>query len=186
MRAICLRLLVFTCPVVLGYSEALAAAPQTFTLPDHGTLTLKLPDGWNAELQHPNRLPVTLSLKPGQGAMFEVLITAVWQVSPTAGLTDELTLRSEVAAAAKNAEPESVEGSLPLKELTGTEGRGFYFFATDRAPKPGEYKYMTQGILRTGMIGLAFTVLTNDGQEAVRSAALKVLQSAAHHPEGAL
>jgi hypothetical protein len=29
-----------------------------------------------------------------------------------------------------------------LQELKGTEGRGIYFSATDRAPDPGEYKYL--------------------------------------------
>jgi hypothetical protein len=30
------------------------------------------------------------------------------------------------------------QGALPLQEIKGTEGRGFYFSATDRAPGPGE------------------------------------------------
>ena len=79
-----------------------------------------------------------------------------------------------------------MEGALPIQEFKGTEGRGFYFSATDRAPVPGEYKYLTQGIIRVGEIALAFTVLTNDGQEAVVKAALAVLQTAVHRSSGAI
>jgi hypothetical protein len=77
-----------------------------------------------------------------------------------------------------------VEGVLPLQEIKGVDGRGFYFTATDRAPKPGEAKYLTQGIIRVGEISLAFTVLTNDGQEAVVRAALEMLRTAVHRQNG--
>jgi hypothetical protein len=56
-------------------------------------------------------------------------------------ISDEATIRSEVAAAAKKAASQSVEGTLPLQELKGIEGRGYYFSATDRAPGPGEYVF---------------------------------------------
>ena len=68
--------------------------------------------------------------------------------------------------------------SLIVKELSGPACHGYYFSATDKAPKSGEYAYMTQGIARTGDILIAFTVLTNDGQEAVVKAALDMLRGA--------
>jgi hypothetical protein len=183
MRAICRRLLLAAVGVTSGLAVALAASPRTVALPDHGALTLTVPDGWKDEIrQPPNRLPPTIALTPRSGAPFEVLITVVWPVGPRAGLTDEATLQSEVAAAAKSAEPQSVERSQPLKELSGANGRGFCFFATDRAPGPGEYTFLTQGMIRTGQIALAFTVLTNDGQDAVLNAALEMLRAADHHP----
>jgi hypothetical protein len=184
MRAICLSLILATSVVVaLGSAQALAASPHSFALPDHGTLTMAVPDEWRDALnQPPNRLPPTIRLTPRNGAPFEVLITAVWPMGPKAGLTDEITLRTEVAAAAKGAEAQAVEHSLPLKELAGVNGRGFYFVATDRAPKPGEYKYLLKGMIRTGDIALAFTVLTHDGQDAVGKAALEMLRTAVQHP----
>jgi hypothetical protein len=115
-----------------------------------------------------------------------VLITAVWPIPPVTKISDEATIRSEVATAAKKAASQFVEGALPLQELKGTEGRGFYFSATDRAPGPGEYKYLTQGIVRVGEIALAFTVLTNDGQEGVVKAALEMLRTAVHRSSRAI
>jgi len=57
---------------------------------------------------------------------------------------------------------------------------------TARAPAPREYKYLTRGIVRVGEIALAFTVLTNDGQEGVVKATLKMLRTALHRSSGAI
>ncbi len=152
-------------------------------LPDHGALALLLPDGWAAKVrQPPNRLPPTIMMRPLADATGELIVTAVWPVGSVTKLPDEATLRSDVEALAQKAASQSVERVLTVQEIKGTDGRGFYFAATDRAPKPGEYKYLTQGIIRIGEIALAFTILTNDGQESVVQAALKVLRTAAHRP----
>jgi hypothetical protein len=160
---------------------ALAGSSRVFELPDHGALTLTVPDSWVDKMNRPaNRLPPTILLRPGAAGSGEVLITAVWPIPPVTNISDEATIRSEVAEAAKKAASQSVERALPLQELKGTEARGFYFSATDRAPAPGEYKYLTQGIVRVGEIALAFTVLTNDGEEAVVKATLEMLKTAVH------
>ena len=103
---------------------ALAASSRQFALPDHGALTLAIPDGWDSDLrQPPNRLPPTILLKPSEGREGEVLITAIWPVAPAATIPDEATLRSKVAVAAKRLEPRSVEGTLWLQEFMGKDGR---------------------------------------------------------------
>ena len=83
-----------------------------------------------------------------------------------------------VESAAKQAESQSVEGKLTVRDLVGNHGRGNYFFATDKAPAPGEWKYLTQGLIRTNGITLAFTILTNPGQESTAKAALDMLRLA--------
>jgi len=45
---------------------------------------------------------------------------------------------------------------------------------------------MTQGIVQLGGINLAFTVLTNDGQDAIVKAALDVLRIAVQKSDGAV
>ncbi len=172
--------------LVAGLACVHAASPHTYRLPDHGTLTLAVPDGWSAQFRPaPDRQPPTIILEPGTGTKFEVLITPVWPIGPTSGRIDEATLQSDVAAAAKSAESQSVEQSLPLIPISGRSGRGYYFFATDRAPKPGEFKYLTQGMIRTGDIALAFTILTNDGQQAAAKQALEAVRLAQQGPDSA-
>ena len=69
---------------------------------------------------------------------------------------------------------------LSVNELTGTSGVGYYFSATDRAPAPGEYRYMTQGMISVGALAVTFTILTNDGQSGVVDDALAMVSRAAH------
>jgi hypothetical protein len=154
-----------------------AAAPQSFLMPGHGSLLLNVPEGWKSSLSQPEGgLPPTIGLGAQGGAPFVVLITAVW--SPGGGVPDDAKIKSTAAIAAKSAESQSVEGSLPLQNLVGASGRGYYFRATDRAPKPGEWKYLTQGMIRTGGIALTFTILTNDGQAAIEKSALEMVRLA--------
>jgi hypothetical protein len=167
---------------LLTLSTAAAASSVKFELVNHGTLTLAVPDGWKSELkQPPNQLPPTIILKPSEGHPGEVFITAVWPVSPERALPDDATLRSQVARAAKQLESQSVEGTLPLTALNGKQGHGFYFTATDRAPKPGEYSYMLQGLIRVGDIALAFTLLTNGSDSPLVNAVLNIVRTADYH-----
>ena len=107
-----------------------------------------------------------------------MIITALWAIAPDKDVLDDRRIRAIVAAAAKNAESQSVERPLVLRELVGPKSRGCYFVATDRAPAPGEWKILAQGAVLTGTVGLAFTILTNDGQEAEAKAALELVRLA--------
>jgi hypothetical protein len=96
------------------------------------------------------------------------------------------SVHDEVAAAAQGAAPQSVEKVLNVRALAGPGNQGYYFAATDTAPKPGEFKYLTQGIIHVGDINMAFTVLTNDGQDAVVKTALDMLRRASQVRSGAV
>jgi len=69
-----------------------------------------------------------------------------------------------------------VEKSLAVKSLRGPQARGYYFKATDPAPKPGEYRYLYQGAVRMRMIVVTFTVLYNDGAEDDAEAAVAAVR----------
>jgi len=168
--------------VLVGWAGLAAAAPQSFVLPSHGTLLLNVPEGWTSSLKQPEGgLPPTISFGPQSGASFVVLVTVVGGGPAGGGAQDDAKIKSMVASAAKSAEAQSVEGSLALQSLVGAAGRGYYFRATDRAPKPGEWKYLAQGMLPTGGVTLAFTILTNDGQAPIEKAALEMIRLAVEH-----
>jgi hypothetical protein len=71
--------------------------------------------------------------------------------------------------------------TIPVHDLTGPDVHGYYIFATDRAPAPGEWKYLWQGMINIDAAPFAFTILTNDGQEAIAKAALELIRSASCH-----
>lgn len=153
-------------------------APRTFTLTPGATLDLALPKTWKHQLQQPPTGRPILLLTPGSGAAFQILITPVWADRPELTLPGTEEIRRNVTQALEQARPQAVETTLTLKEVMSSYARGYYFTATDKQPKEGEYKYMTQGMLRVGESVLMFTVLSQDGGESVVTGAIELLKQA--------
>jgi len=164
---------------------ALAAAPgQTFAVPGHGSVTLAIPGQWTSELRQPDDgSPPTVALKSHAGALFEAYITLLWPVGTADKTFTDDALEEMVRGAAQASESQSTEVTLAIKPLAGTGGKGYYFAATDKDPKPGEFKYMKQGMLQGSRVTLAFTILSNDGQEALAQAALDLVAGAQQHAQ---
>jgi hypothetical protein len=159
-----------------------AASSSHIALPGGDELWLTIPTAWNEKFDSPqNNMPPGVWITPRQGPSFNVLITPLSGTPVGAAMTDETRLHSIVASVAKNALSQSVEMTIPVQILTGPHVHGFYIFATDRAPKPGEWKYLTQGMINIDGAPFAFTILTNDGQEAVAKAAMDLIRNASYH-----
>jgi len=141
-------------------------------------LVVRVPRAWQESVGLGRRdanTPVTISYRPKSGARFEVLLTPVLARGTKASFEE---LRPGVASMAEAAGRQAAEQIVVLNELLGPEARGYYFKATDRNPKAGEYKYVAQGLLAVGEVRVAFTILTNDGQQAVIDEAFNLLRSA--------
>lgn len=163
-------------------SSVSAAGERTvreFQLPNMGHLELSLPRSWKDQLrQPPQELPPTITLSPSTGNAFQVLITPFWSVRPNVVVPGKEEMRKSVMRTIEEARTQAVEQVIPLKELTGKAGAGYYFSATDKSPKPGEFKYMTQGMLRVGDLALLFTALTNDSAEPALAETIEMLKDA--------
>ncbi len=72
---------------------------------------------------------------------------------------------------------QSVEKSLDVKPIGSGELRGSKVCATDRAPKPKEYKYVCQGVLTGGDAAVIFTLLYNDSGKAAAEKAASALEA---------
>jgi hypothetical protein len=169
--------------LVLLLLSAVAAADstvlRTFTFPEVGKLQMRAPEGWPVEMRASSRseLP-TVAFGPRDEVTFQVLITPL-SSSGRAKALMAADMRRMVEMSAQEAQAQSVEKTLALQELDAGTHRGYYFSATDRAPGPDEYKYMTQGVLALEDVLLTFTILHNDGHESVVAAALSMLKTAA-------
>ena len=150
---------------------------KSFELPDKSKLELTIPAGWKDELKEKS-----IAFSPRDGAPFRVSLTPVARQKPGASADTAIQMRHSVQQAADKVKPSAVEQYLPVEALTGAPGPGYYFSATDREPKPGEFKYLMQGMLLVGDVVVGFSILTNDGQEKVKDEALAMLKSASHLP----
>ena len=141
-----------------------------------GVVLLTLPDGWRHTMQA-GPLP-TLSLTPAKGKAFEVLLSALVAPDGRLAAASPEALRRIVEASANEAQAQAVEKSLPLQEMGGGAVHGHYFFATDKAPKPGEFTYLAQGAMAVQGLPLAFTILCNGDPQATLRPALRMLGTA--------
>ena len=182
-----LRLALFLAFSLLLSKAALAAdatVETSYALPDHGTLVMQVPSDWNHEVRkHPGDFPPTILLTGFEASPFVVMITPRWAEAGSAGdFGTPNSIHAIVESAAHAAEPQSVEGRLSIVTLGGGKGPGYYFNATDRAPKPGDFKYMTQGAVRVGELVCTFTILTNEEKSTVPTKTLNMLSGAVQRP----
>ncbi|MFS2034179.1 hypothetical protein ACEN8I_09140 [Polaromonas sp. CT11-55] len=154
------------------------AADMRVALPERPALIIPLPVGWRGQVRRAApELPPTVLLSSITEKNFQILVTPIWSARADAKpLTPEF-LRAMVAAAAEKAKPQAVEAELPVRELSGQGLSGAYFSATDRAPKSGEYRNLTQGMVAIGELQVGFTILSNGDAAAVNVPALQMLQS---------
>ena len=180
-----------TCLLVSLATAATAIATEgekkVFALPDNSKLELSIPAGWKDEVKttqgskaSQGSAPSTVALTPSEGAPFEVHVTPVARQQQGASADTAIKMRHSVQQGADKVKPTAMEQYLPVEQLSGAPGPGYYFSATDREPKPGEFKHLTQGMLLVGDVVVAFSILTNDAQEKVRDQALAMLKSASH------
>ncbi len=52
-----------------------------------------------------------------------------------------------------------METKIVLREIKGINNTGYYFSVTDKAPNPGEYRYLTRGEIGVGNFLLSVTIL---------------------------
>lgn len=178
---ILLTLSLFLCRFALA---ADASAERRYSLPGHGILVLHLPAGWADKVRHsPGNLPPTISLSGFEGSPFVVAITPLWPEPGTAAdFGTPQSIHAIVEKAAQAASPQSIEGRLSIVTIGGGQGPGYYFDATDHAPKPGDFKYMTQGAVSVGELVCTFTILSNDGKSAAKNKTLTMLSEAGWRP----
>ena len=158
---------------------AVAADGETkrFPFPGLGTLQLEVPKSWQHRISQPRRgSSSTLVLTSDRGPTFQVLISPLLTRRPGTPFPEPRDLRKEAEQSARIFQPQAVEKEIRIQELKGRAAIGYYYSLTDRAPKPGEFKYMTQGMVRLGDALLAFTLLANDGYAAIRDRMIAALQ----------
>ena len=157
---------------------------RRYELPDLDTIELTLPPGWVDSVDAPPGGLLTIQLTAAGGPPFEVHVTPQPADHAAPRVKDAQALRESVREQADRIKPQAVEENVEVRRLQGGSGAGFYFSVTDRGPPPGEYLYMTQGALQAGELVLGFTILTNEGQEAIVQEALAMLQSVVHRGTG--
>jgi hypothetical protein len=160
---------------------AVCGASQSFALPAHGALVLELPPGWRNELrQPPDGLPPTIRLRPERGAEFALLLTPLWsahgEVISTPAAIEPMLRDLSARALATSVETKAELVPIPR----GAATVGWYFVLTDRAPKPGQFRYSMQGAVGVDDLQVMFTLLLHVRTPALEKQVLDLVASARH------
>jgi hypothetical protein len=152
-----------------------------YVVPGHGRLSLAFPEGWkdsSEPLQQPPSVRVRIG--PASTGGFDVQVTAVWLDPARLSQATADSIKAGVARSAEEPLRQAVEKTAVLQELRGPQVQGYYYSLTDRAPGPGEYKYVTQGTLLTGELMVIFTFLHRDLAMPEKSMVLAMLANATY------
>jgi len=145
---------------------------RKYPIPEHGTLELNVPTPWKDTVHKPQEnMHPTIIFDPANGNDFQVMITVTWSKTGDQDFNSKEKVRTYVEKDGQQFLPNAVEGKIALQEIKGVSNSGYYFSITDKAPGPGEYRYMTRGALGVGNLLLNFTILHRvKDSESVRDA----------------
>lgn len=175
-RLVCLVLSVVW--LVVPGGSALAATFVVGTIASR-QIVADAPEGWTAaapQASSPSASTVRLTLGKGPEASLLVSVMLPPPDSPMRG-PGEAQVNELATHFADRASAQSVEGKLQLQPFEAGEVKGAYFSATDKAPPPGEFKYISEGVAAFGEALVTFTVLSHDDPAGARAAMLAVVGS---------
>ena len=169
-----------------------AAVPATtelkdYLLPDLGTMHLDVPKGWNDTFNSTTMLdtPVdTVQFVPRDHSDYVVLIQAI-HMKP--GAADDFDVKTNLTNVAQHELGNSVELLPDIHDLKSPRMEGAWFrladqHVSDTNPKPGDYKYLTQGYAKVNGLVLSFRVVSNRADGNEQSLALDMIRSARLSP----
>jgi len=128
--------------------------------PLYGELHFTVPESWKSSHEKSfERQTETIIFTPKSGNSFQLMI------DPLAGRKippqDQVTIEEQVERSGKRLLSNAKEKQLKILELKGNYSSGYYYTLTDRAPKPGEWEYITKGRIGAGAYLLNFTIFTH-------------------------
>ncbi len=94
------------------------------------------------------------------------------------GVGDEEALRSRVLENGMRLLGQAVETDLEILDITGKNAKGYYYILTDKAPKPGEWKYIMEGMYQVNEVVLIITIVSHEKTSEDMADALAMIQHA--------
>ena len=177
--------LLSTLVAVLQPSAILAAdaapAVREYTIEKKSFVALPVPEAWRQKIEQKGSAPpLTVTFSVPKDKSWEFLVSALWRPDVEGPEFEDRFVRATVESSGMRALYESVETKIDLKEVSGAAAKGYYFRVTDKREKlpADEYKYMLQGMVGLGSVGLTFTLFSNTDDAALVEQALKIVEGA--------
>jgi hypothetical protein len=186
-----MRSLMAVAAVLCALSRSLGAQEpaqiQQFSIPGHGSLMLRVPAGWKVLSKSLEKPPsVVLRFAPASGDGFNLQVTSVWLDAEKIATFTPDKIKSAVQGAAARLLADAAEKDAALVELRGAQSIGYHASLTQGGTPSdaNDYKYVTQGTLRTGEVMTLFTFLYRDPVLPEREQALRMFADASYSATG--
>ena len=111
----------------------------------------------------------------GEGKAFRVTVTPLAAQQLKFGFSRPENIRALVENEGTDLLPNALESKIRLEELRVGDVVGYHFTLTDRAPKPGEFKYLIEGARGFPQMLVMFSILAQDRQSEVCREALSMI-----------
>ncbi|MGH8244926.1 MAG: hypothetical protein ACREUU_00680 [Gammaproteobacteria bacterium] len=152
---------------------------RSYTVADEGLLNLYVPRHWTDKRSELSiGLPRTIRFSANEGERFEVLFSARWSGRQDPTVVEPNFLLSVAAYGAKIVAPQAMEPELEVRSLPTHSGEAYVFAATDKDPKPGEYRYMVQGAMNVQGLVCTFTILSEQQNSPAVADAIEMIRTA--------
>ena len=158
---------------------------KSFTIPDHGVLTLDVPRVWNYNftIKGNNNPPIITfyNLDKDKEEIYQLNLSVLWEDGFKRNISSPEYIQSLVEETGEQALINSDQTELSLKKITGQDGVGYLFNLSDSGANTDEYQFLTQGALAVGKLLLIFSLFSNEDESILQQALLKIIMSAQHH-----
>ncbi len=151
--------------VMGGSAIAAEEVPLVIPLENRGALNMLIPDNYEKKVvrERDNDSP-TVELHSDDG--FIIMITPLWD-SKNNQVKTAAELKPLIEEEGKRFLKNAVEKKLEIKEISGKNAAGYYFFLTDRAPKKGEYKYCLRAYISVGDLLINASMFSNESKNSL-------------------
>jgi hypothetical protein len=165
----------------ISTSNAEERIQREFWIPGHGTLVLNIPLDWSEQTHQPRkRLPPTITLRPEEGTEFVVTILVLWSIDGEQQFNSDEKIRAMLESDRDGMLPNAVESELPLHPIKAIFAHGYYYSATDKAPKAGDPAHILRAEVATGNLLLSTTMLSRKKDSEAVQEVLLMLREAEH------
>jgi len=157
---------------------------KEFTVAGHGVLEFNAPGSWKMAIRPAQKdLPSTVKFTPAAGREF------LFMISPMAGPAGDKAFNSMermkqlMEAEKKHLAPRAEEPALMIDSFGGPQAKGLFLVASDKAPRPGEYKYLIRSCVAVGDLMLSVTFLSHRKESEAMEDALALLRGVKIRPQ---
>jgi hypothetical protein len=173
--------MVLAAVAAFGMLLPFGARGKEYVFPDMsaGKVLADIPPDWTGTAPPASIPEATTSRFTPESSQDRVILVTIMQVVPGSAFASKRRegIEELVATSAEQAATQSEEGSLKVENFSSESVFGSYFSATDKAPPPGEYKYMTQGVASFGNLVINFIALSHGDPDETRDVLLGILKS---------